>query len=278
MSTDIIELDIDSIKIMVSRARQRDGFEQMKSAMGAFGVIQPIQVRSITDWPAKNRRRPDGGLYQYELICGEGRIAAQRERGEKKIPAMIVDAPEIEIVGRFLAENLIREDLPVYEKARLIADDLQTEDIQAVARRFCITPEHAQRLASAYSKTKDNAEEVKTLPLRTVEELATLPAGDQRIVLDILRETGERQIRALIRKARDERAKGRVPSVTALKAGMERINDDLKRVREELKLTRLHHSFGPENLVTLLANRKFRKALTDAGANIRKFEETMITL
>lgn len=278
MNSDVVEIDINVIKVMVSRARPREGFDELKASIKAHGVKQPVQVRDISEWPAKNRRRDDGGLYRYELVCGEGRIAAVCELGWTKIPATVINVPEVEVVGRFLAENLIREDLPVYEKARLIADDLASEDVKTVAKRYFITPEHAQRLANAYSKTKENADDVKALPLRTVEELATLPAGDQRIVLDTLRETGDRQIKALIRRARDERAKGRVPSVEALKKGMERINDELQRVREALKPVRLHHALGVENMVTLLASRKFRKALADTGANIRKFEEAMVRL
>lgn len=274
---EITEIEIDAVKTMVSRARQREGFDQLKASIKAHGVKQPIQVRSITDWPAKNRRRDDGGLYQYELVCGEGRIVACRELKLAKIPAEVINVPEIEVVGRFLAENIIREDLPTYEKARLIFEDAKDASIKTVARRYFITPEHAQRLANAYSKTKDNAEEVKVMPLRTVEELATLPADDQRIVLDTMREVGSRQISALIRRARDERSAGRMPSVEALKAGNERLADELKRVREQLKLVRLHHSLGPANIAVLLKDKAFRKALSEK-ANVRKFDEANVKL
>jgi hypothetical protein len=47
----------------------------------------------------------------------------------------------------------------------------------------------------------------------------------------------------------------------------------LDRQRELLKLKRLHHSLGPENLKLLLSDKTFREAVEKEKINVAKFEE-----
>lgn len=270
---EVVELDVASIAVFVSRARDKEKWEELKASMDDVGLKMPIQVRDISERPAKSRQRPEGGHYRYQLVFGEGRLAAAKELGWRKIRATITTVPEIEVVGRFLAENLIRDPLPWYEKGLLVAHELgRGMTIEDAATHFRITEKHVRKLQTVVSKTKGIAEDVAKLPLNVVEELATLPANHQGIVMEVLKETGERDIKAFVRKAKKLTAEDGALSKTALKASLGRVDEDLKRTREALKPLRLHHSLGPQNLASLLKDKTWRKEIIAAGANLERFE------
>jgi len=87
------------------------------------GVLQPILVR-----PA------DGG---YEIIAGERRWRAAQKAGLHKVPVLVRDVADIQMLELALVENLQREDLNPVDEARayeVLVEDLGlTQD--EVARR-----------------------------------------------------------------------------------------------------------------------------------------------
>lgn len=276
LNPEITMLDVASIKPFIKRSRLKEGFDEVKSTIADVGLKMPIQVRDITDRKPDSRRRPDGGTYRYELICGQGRLEAHVQLGKEKIPAIIVSAPEIEIVGRFLAENLIRKPMTWVEKARLVKRDIDSgTPIEKVARKFHITPKSASRYQRILENVARDVEtEMGRLNLAEAEALTTLPPGEQSIVMEVMRETGEKQVRSLINKVEEvkEETGGKL-SKDALKKSLQRVEDDLKAQRDRLKLMRTHDAIGPVNLETLLRDKAFRKAMLAEGINFKRFEE-----
>src|SRR4051812_26075796 len=111
----IVSVDPRDVKFLIHRDRPKEGYALLKQAIREIGVRQPVHVRDISDWPAKDRKRPEGGLWKWEALFGEGRTTALKElyeeTGDKRflrLPAIIKDVPEGEVVGAFLAENLLR--------------------------------------------------------------------------------------------------------------------------------------------------------------------------
>lgn len=87
--------------------------EALTASVRAVGVLQPIIVR----------RREVGG---YELVVGERRWRAARRAGLERIPAIIREADDSELLRDALIENLHREDLNPLEEAaayRQLLDD-----------------------------------------------------------------------------------------------------------------------------------------------------------
>jgi len=87
------------------------------------GVLAPLVVRRLdTD--------------QYELIAGERRLRAAKTAGLDRVPVIVREATEVEMLEVALIENLHREDLDPIEEAtayrRLIQEFNQTQ--QDVAR------------------------------------------------------------------------------------------------------------------------------------------------
>ncbi len=148
----ITMIPVDEIKFFVRRSRAAGAYARLKDSIREMGLKIPISVRDISSWPRADRRRQDGGggHYKYELICGQGRLQAFRELGLDKIPAVIHDVAEVEIVGRFLAENVMRKKLGWVEKAQLIKYDVDCD----------ITPEEIARQAVLEIKGSNTGHDV----------------------------------------------------------------------------------------------------------------------
>jgi ParB family chromosome partitioning protein len=82
-----------------------EALEELAASIAQRGVIQPIIVRPL---------RPG----HYQLVAGERRWRAAQRAQLHKIPAIIRDLGEREVMALALIENLQREDLNPIEEAR----------------------------------------------------------------------------------------------------------------------------------------------------------------
>ncbi len=97
-----------------SRARTMDDerIEELARSIRANGIIQPIVVRRV-----------DGG---YEIVAGERRWRAAQRAGLLKVPVVVRDIPDDQLLAVALIENIQREDLNPIEEAhayRRLADE-----------------------------------------------------------------------------------------------------------------------------------------------------------
>jgi ParB family chromosome partitioning protein len=115
------ELPIDKIQPNPFQPRKR--FDESKLAELAesikqHGIVQPLVVRQKGD--------------SYELVVGERRLQAARILGLERVPVIINEFEDIEMVQVALIENLQREDLNVIEEAaayrRLIEEFGMTQE------------------------------------------------------------------------------------------------------------------------------------------------------
>jgi ParB family chromosome partitioning protein len=113
--------DIDQIKPNSYQPRKEfdeDGIDELASSIKEKGIIQPLVGRKIGD--------------SYEIIAGERRWRAAQKAGLKRIPIILKDASESEVLELALIENLQREDLNPIEEAiayeQLIGDFGLTHD------------------------------------------------------------------------------------------------------------------------------------------------------
>ena len=125
-SDEIREIQIDLIQ--PGRQQPRTTFDQAKleelaQSIRTTGIIQPLLVR------------PSGGL--FELVAGERRWRAAQLAGLARIPAIVRDIPDDNLLELALIENIQREELNPVEEAnaykRLIDSLGLTQD--EVARR-----------------------------------------------------------------------------------------------------------------------------------------------
>lgn len=271
--TEIHLIPISEIKPFVSRARPKEPFERLKDSIREHGVKIPVQVRRIKD-----------PKFKYERIVGEGRIAACRQLRMEKIPALVLDVSESEVVGRFLAENVMRKKLPWQSKARLMKEEVDRigqptkADMEVLAKRYFIEVPHVAKLIKILRQASPKVQkDIDKLTVEEARELTTLPARGQDIVIESMEESGLdiKDIGAVVKKAKNLEEAGKELSKTALKQSIKRDAETLQRLNQSLKPLRLHFSNGPENIMGLLSDPKYRKLMESERINFVRFEEAM---
>lgn len=105
----VIQVKIDDIR--PNRAQPRFDFDtnsiiRLADSIRRYGILQPLSVRRLND---------EG--YSYELIAGERRLRAARSLGYSCVPCIVVEADEKMSAELAIIENLLREDLNMFEEA-----------------------------------------------------------------------------------------------------------------------------------------------------------------
>lgn len=103
-----VELDLETVTPNPHQPREVFDEEAMAELVGSIkeiGVLQPIVVR------------PHPGGTGYELIMGERRLRASKEAGLSKIPAIVRDTVDNDMLRDALVENLHRSQLNPLEEA-----------------------------------------------------------------------------------------------------------------------------------------------------------------
>src|SRR5437773_2692346 len=100
-----VELDlIDASPLQPRTHFDQSSLDQLAQSIEAHGVVQPVVLRR------KNGR--------YELVAGERRWRAAKMAGLERIPAVVRDIEDKELLELALIENIQREDLNAIEEAQ----------------------------------------------------------------------------------------------------------------------------------------------------------------
>ena len=103
---EIKELNIDDLRVNPYQPRKvfdDDALKELASSIKEHGVFQPIIVKK--------------SIKGYEIVAGERRFRASKLAGLDKIPAIIRDFNDEEMMEIALLENLQRENLNAIEEA-----------------------------------------------------------------------------------------------------------------------------------------------------------------
>ena len=106
---DVTEIPVDEIRSNPYQPRKTfdvDSLNELANSIKEYGVVQPIIVKK--------------SIRGYDLIAGERRTKAAKIAGLKKIPAIIKDFNDEEMMEIALIENIQREDLNPIEEATSI--------------------------------------------------------------------------------------------------------------------------------------------------------------
>ncbi|TDX44470.1 ParB family chromosome partitioning protein [Halanaerobium congolense] len=115
----IDEIFIDQIEANPYQPRSdfdEDSLKELAKSIEEKGVIQPITVRKIK-------------AEKYQIVAGERRWRASRLVGLKKMPAVIRDFDDQEMLEIALIENIQREDLNPIEEAAAYKEMLENFEI-----------------------------------------------------------------------------------------------------------------------------------------------------
>jgi ParB family chromosome partitioning protein len=107
-ATVVQTIPVAGVTVLNPRVRNRRVFAELVASIAAVGLKKPITVR----------RRPDSD--GYDLVCGQGRLEAFIELGQRDIPAIVIEATEEDCYLMSLVENLARRHHPPLELLREI--------------------------------------------------------------------------------------------------------------------------------------------------------------
>ena len=119
-SEDTMIYQIEVSKIVPNPNQPRKEFAdeailKLADSIRQYGIIQPLTVRQTGDG--------------YELISGERRLRASKELGMETVPCVIMNVNEMKSAEMSIIENLLREDLNIFEQAHAIETLIDTYDL-----------------------------------------------------------------------------------------------------------------------------------------------------
>src|ERR1044072_6783200 len=123
---DLMDLDIDRIDPAVDQPRsifKPDKLEELAQSIRHNGIIQPLVVR-------RNGER-------FQLIAGERRWRAAQKAGLHKVPCIVKEVPDENVLELSLIENIQREELNPIEEANAYKKLLEKQNLtqEEIAKR-----------------------------------------------------------------------------------------------------------------------------------------------
>ena len=106
---EVLSIEVSKIALNPNQPRKSfsdEGIIKLADSIRQFGIIQPLTVRKTTDG--------------YELVAGERRLRAAKELGMSSVPCILSGANDQQSAELAIIENLMREDLTIFEEAEAI--------------------------------------------------------------------------------------------------------------------------------------------------------------
>jgi ParB family chromosome partitioning protein len=167
----------------------REKIKELADSIKEVNLLQPISVR------------PKGKY--FEIISGERRWKACQIVGMKKIPAIIKNVDDGQLMVESLIENIHREDLSDTEKAKALKIIMKKEGIKTLnelAKKVGITQSHISAIFDAAEMRKELDGPSKEVSFSVIAETSGLPKEVRKKVIEIAikKDFGGRKVRKLV--------------------------------------------------------------------------------
>ncbi len=200
-------IPVEQVTVVNPRVRNRRNFKEIVDNIAKIGLKKPITVA---------RRSEAGGPF-YDLVCGQGRLEAYIELGQKEVPALVVSAdPEDSLIAS-LVENCARRQ---HRSIDLLQDIRGMEErgysTAQIARKTGLSKEYVNGVARLIEKGEQRllrSVETRVIPLSVAIEIAECEDHEIQLALSNAYEKGLLKGRKLIQarkiiEARKRRGKG----------------------------------------------------------------------
>ncbi|WP_347861822.1 ParB/RepB/Spo0J family partition protein [Salimicrobium sp. PL1-032A] len=116
-----------------------EALDELSSSIEEYGILQPLIVRK--------------SIKGYEIVVGERRFRAAKKAGLEKVPAVVRDMTDQQMMELALLENLQREDLSPLEEGAAYRNLMQELELtqQALADRLGKSRSHVANLVRLLS-------------------------------------------------------------------------------------------------------------------------------
>lgn len=144
------------------------------------GLIQPISVRQTANG--------------YEIVAGERRYRAMKLNGQIEVPAMVLDADEIQMAQMALVENVQRENLSAIEEAKAYVQIMKYANLTQAELALKMGKSQSSianklRLLNL-DENIQNAVSSKMISERHARALLSVEGKEQQVVLDKILKKG----------------------------------------------------------------------------------------
>lgn len=161
------EIAIQDVGMNPFQPRKRfdeEAIRDLSASIKASGVLQPVIVRTSGDG--------------YQIVAGERRLRAASMAGLERIPAIVREATDREMLEYALVENIQRENLNPIEEARAY---------QALIERAKLTHDQVSERVGKQRVTVTNALRLLGLPpeIQDMVSRGTLSAGHARAIIGL---------------------------------------------------------------------------------------------
>lgn len=223
-------------KVEPNREQPRKNFDEdalveLSESVKQFGVLQPLLVQDKKDY--------------FEIIAGERRWRAAKMAGLKKVPVIVKELSDLEVVEISLIENIQRENLNPIEEAfaykRLLTEfNLKQDEVAERVSKSRTAVTNSMRLLKLNEKVQQ----------MVIEDMIT--TGHARALLGI--EDSEKQY-ILAQKIFDEKLSVRETEklVKKIQQGKENTSDE-KAAKPDQKMEAIYQDLE-ENMKTILGTK-----------------------
>lgn len=145
MSKAPVLIDIDDLGIDTCNIREGkwDYDEEFVRDIKENGILNPLLVRPAT---------PETGV-KYAIVCGSRRYNAALEAGFTKVPCFIEEMDDVTALGRTVAENKHRTDIPAWRFGTIIGQMYRqindkatdTEKVKVITTKTGLTDKSIRR-------------------------------------------------------------------------------------------------------------------------------------
>lgn len=228
----ILQLSLQTI--IPNPYQPREGFDEqglikLADSLAEQGLQQPLVVRKTGEG--------------YQLVMGERRLRAARILGWKRIPAVVRDVDDKQVLQFALVENLQREDLNAIEEAKAFSQlvekfDMTHEGIGKLVGKSRTAVTNTIRLLQLPQEVQDMVSH-ETLHPGAARALLSLP--DVRLQMEVARQivasgSTVREVEEMVREIVDEgvelkerRKRGRRMKGRDVDPQIRAIEEDLQR-------------------------------------------------
>jgi ParB family chromosome partitioning protein len=232
-------ISIAEIQVTNPRSRNRIKWQLVVQSIATVGLKRPITVAR------RPHSHPDGK--RYDLVCGQGRMEAFVELGERFIPAIIIEAPEQDRQLMSLVENIARR--PASTHAILFEVRVLRErgySVEQIALKLGLDRAYLYGICNLIDKGEEflvSSVEAGRIPLSVAVEIAT---GNNHEISRALSEAYEKgdlrgaritaARRVITQRLERQRLQGRTSPTRRKLTGEALVQEYKQKIREQTAL------------------------------------------
>lgn len=178
MTEKLQNIEINKIYILNPRERNKQIAGEICKNIEDVGLKRPITV---------TRKTNSINGYEYDLVCGQGRLEAYIANNQETIPAIVLDVNEEDALIMSLVENIARKN---YQPFELFKNVKKLNDFgytpEEIAQKTGLGKEYMRQIIKLLYKGEErllNAVEYNKIPLNVAIQIIESPESEIQNVL-----------------------------------------------------------------------------------------------